>query len=398
MTSNELSSKQHEKVTCLHCGVVNPVSHVYCSNCGERIAPEIKVSEDMVIPEKELREFVLQVCDQHFENGEVIRKRLTTEITQQASNSLGGWLRLVDTTIRNFLLVVAIVTGVAAFLGYKTYQDIQRTVTAKITKHFESLDREAEERRREFRIHIQKAQALRDHLQKIIQVTRFIQTSTNENHLTAKTKSFLDQVIKGYREYLLGLGVVPASPIINIDVNTKYAGFPHFDQALNTLRLDPHSSLDKDLVCRFYTSSLLAKYSELRKLLSGLAYYFPCSWQNDPRFAEIYAGTPGAKRERRLEERNLKTTRRVQDLPDNPSVEEAGEIWGATFWDIREKLGTEDTDRIIAGTVLDFVPDSSGPDEERRFVNKLIQKAHAVQGGKRVSEIRSIFKDRGWRF
>gem|GEM_PF-1246344 len=385
-------------VRCAQCDVENPVNHIYCSNCGARLVPAIMVSEDHEIPEKELRDFVVRVCDQHFGDRELIKRSLTIDITKDATSSLETWVRLIESMTRNFLGVVAIVVAVAAFLGFKTYRDIKDVAAKEMEKVSGELRVEADSRRKEFQEHVDKAQALRDHLQKIIQITRFVSSDSNSNILTPELKRHLEATIFGYRDYLIALRIVPLQSVLEIHVDPKWANMPGFEADRNRLQLDPYHARDEDLVCRFYSASLFPTMVDLNAIRSGLAYYFPCSWQNDPRFAEKYANLPTAARHIRLDERDLKTPRRLSELRE-PFQEEAwGEVWGATFWEMRETLGQERADKLIARTVLEFTPSSRGSEEEHRFVEELLKNARYTDGGKWGATVRAIFEKRGWKF
>jgi hypothetical protein len=360
--------------------------------------PAIRVPEDRVIPEKELRAFVVQVCDQHFGDREFIKRSLTTDITKDATRSLETWVRLIESITRNFLGAVAIVVAMVAFLGWKTYDDIKVGVAEMVNKLSTELRAEASSRQEEFQGLVEKAQALRDHLQKIIQVTRFVSSDSNVDILTPELKRHLEATISGYRDYLLALRIVPRQSVLEIHVDPKWALMPGLEADRNRLQLDPYHAQDVDLVCRFYSASLFPTMVDVNAIRSGLAYYFPCSWQNDPRFAEKYSSLPTAARHIRLDERDLKTPRRFSQLSGSFQAEAWGEFWGATFWDIREKLGQERTDKLIAKTVLEFTPRGSGIDEERRFVGDLLKNARYADGGKWGAAVKEIFEKRGWQF
>ncbi len=381
------SKDDHKEVfRCSQCHAENAITHKHCSNCGVRLVPVIKVSKGEV-PERELREFIVQVCDQHFENGEVVKRRVSAEVVKEASDSLQRWFQPMEIAMKNFLWLAGIVAAIAAFFGIKTIWDIENTVKG-----------EKERLTKEFQGHIDQARALRDHLQRIIQVTRFVPTETNEKHMTPDIRRSLEKTISEYRDYLLKLRIVPDATVLEVDVDSKYAGIPGRNPLTNTLQLDPLAAQDSDLVCRFYTQSLFPQLARVRMVISGLAFYFPCSWQNDARFAETYAGIVGAVPHSRLNERDLRTLRRFSDLSDADPEEVWGEIWGAIFWHIREILGQPEADHLIAKTALDFIPRGLGPSEERRFVTELLEKARLVDGGKRVSEIKGVLEKSGWKF
>ena len=75
---------------------------------------------------------------------------------------------------------------------------------------------------------------------------------------------------------------------------------------------------------------------------------------------------------------------------------DGSEIWGAAFWQIRELLGQEDADRLLAKTWQAFGPrDSQTASFYASFVESLVENSKGVGDGSQVEAVRAIFVRRG---
>jgi hypothetical protein len=75
---------------------------------------------------------------------------------------------------------------------------------------------------------------------------------------------------------------------------------------------------------------------------------------------------------------------------------DGSEIWGAAFWQIRELLGQEDADRLLAKTWQAFGPrDSPTASFYVSFVESLLENSKGVGDGSQVEAVRAIFVRRG---
>src|SRR6185312_11225826 len=128
---------------------------------------------------------------------------------------------------------------------------------------------------------------------------------------------------------------------------------------------------------------------------SGLASYFPCSFADQPVLGEKASAAGKAL----LPPSDLQTRRRFAEirLNDWASVQNDGsQVWGGALWRIREVMGQQDADRLIAGTWQTFSFPAEG-DGFKLFANALAEKARSIQGGKYAEQVRSVFQERGLR-
>jgi hypothetical protein len=84
-------------------------------------------------------------------------------------------------------------------------------------------------------------------------------------------------------------------------------------------------------------------------------------------------------------------------LDDWSSVQNDGsEVWGGALWEIRQLLGPETADRLIANTWQAFPPKKEG-NANVSFRKKLLTNSRSIEGGRYKEQVREIFQRRGLR-
>lgn len=121
---------------------------------------------------------------------------------------------------------------------------------------------------------------------------------------------------------------------------------------------------------------------------SGLALYFPCSFNKKPVFA-------GSDKDFRVELNNRKGLGKRPRTRDEVDFE-VGAAWGGAFWELREKMGDPAAaDSLLAQSWVSWQPSDPGADLSAEFVGKMIEVDHARFGGQHENLIREVFRGRG---
>lgn len=159
----------------------------------------------------------------------------------------------------------------------------------------------------------------------------------------------LSDAVRGFAGFLLAIDdafdVPPPTVRLRRGLNNA-----QYDDSINEIQLDPDFATDDYAVFREYAHHVLMAHGakwDRDGLESGLADYLVASYLGHPALG------PGlAKRLnlRKLYVRNLKN-----DIPyqEERSAHEKGEVWGAAFWEIRERLGQATADRTLTRAWLD---------------------------------------------
>ncbi len=116
--------------------------------------------------------------------------------------------------------------------------------------------------------------------------------------LTPRLEQELNSAIASFRIYLQELGFKPKGAHITIRVDESNVGsYSYFDDSLDQIVITKDLAIDKDAALREYTHHVLLSIAAdvddrsiaYTELLSGLAYYFPCSFNDRPFFAPVFA-------------------------------------------------------------------------------------------------------------
>lgn len=204
---------------------------------------------------------------------------------------------------------------------------------------------------------------------------RTVEAFTFSGRVTSDAERQLNEALQQFHSYLesLGLQLDQPHPTVHIgpldshdwtlrDAYSDYNAF--YDGKNNMIVLGEKLVKDPDVVLREYSHHVLGALAPnshiswggptereraLVGIWSGLADYLPCSFKGDPHFGAASAQVfnemvPG----RNLPYiRNLDNNRHVdkgkKKAPFSP--QDIGEIWGGAFWELRELLEQDVTDR-----------------------------------------------------
>lgn len=220
--------------------------------------------------------------------------------------------------------------------------------------------------------------------------------------LTSELKAELESSLASFQSYMGKLGFsIEARPIsVEIVPGVIYKGIAVVLWNPDTASIVVTSAFARDKVSvlrQLAYSSLLTgtiQSPEYSAIESGLATYFPCSFLNHPKVAD----QASAAGQDVFPLQSLVNSRRFSEiqLEQVASVMNDGsEIWGAAFWQLRELLGQQDADRLLAKTWQDFPRDSQTTSFYASFVDSLVENSKGIRDGSQVEAVRAIFVRRG---
>lgn len=209
----------------------------------------------------------------------------------------------------------------------------------------------------------------------------FVPSST----LTPELKTELESSLTSFRSYMGKLGFSVGTRPVSVEIapGVAYKGYVgSWNPDTASIVVASAFAHDKASVLRqlahesLHTRSIQS--SEYLAVESGLATYFPCSFLNHPKVGD-QASAAGQNVYRPQDLLNSRRFSEIQ-LKQYVSVQNDGsEIWGAAFWQIRELLGQEDADRMLAKMWQALsVGNSQTASFYASFVESLVESAKGV--------------------
>ena len=221
--------------------------------------------------------------------------------------------------------------------------------------------------------------------------------------LPASLQKDLEDTFDRYGKYLDGIRFPDPQAKAKIKLAANLPGWAYYDGADHTMVIDVRVADDPYVALREYNHHILTSSQASaslnisgRGLESGLADYFAASFLDTPSLGEKAAKIVGGGEPYIV---TLKQDKSFRELPtprdpsDQGYVRLAGVIWGGAFWEIREKLGRDVADSMIASAWLNFeVPEQDGR-TAAAFVSELLTQAEAKEPAS-VATVRSILMKR----
>jgi hypothetical protein len=220
--------------------------------------------------------------------------------------------------------------------------------------------------------------------------------------LPPQLRQTLEASLDAFKTYALGLGFeVPTEPIVvKISPGSVVEGgtaVATWNRDTNTIQVAGAFANDKESVLRQFAHTLFPLPNDLSwdyyAIESGLAAYFPCSFTNRPTVGEDATEAGKAI----LSPWDLRRSRRFSDvqLKDWASVQNDGsEVWGGFFWKLREVMGREKADRLLAETWR-ALPLSGKGTAYSAFSQELLSKSAQIDDNKHKAQILAALTYRG---
>ncbi len=220
--------------------------------------------------------------------------------------------------------------------------------------------------------------------------------------LTPELQTQLQSSFDAFQAYMAKLGYQSQTGNVVVFVDPALKDNVYYDGT--RIVLGEPLARDTDAVFREYTHHALLTNvdwsnpaNEQLAVESGLADYFPCSFNNDPLFGErsvhLFRKHPDVRDKPAI--RNLRNDRTFGEASTNPEYHNVGEIWGGAFWELRERLGQAVADKLLFSTWGALESSNATDDFNVTFLKKLLETAQASEGAAAGRDIRAIFKRRG---
>jgi len=219
--------------------------------------------------------------------------------------------------------------------------------------------------------------------------------------LTPELQRTLETSLQNFKAYLvkLGFGVPPETISVKISPGTMIddQGVALWEPTTHSILVARAFASDQVSVLRQFAHELLAPSGtpswDYYAIESGLASYFPCSFTDHPMVGDKASDAGKAI----LPPQDLRKRRKFAEIQLSKwdSVQNDGsEVWGGALWQMRELLGPEQADRLIANTWQSF-SSAKAANAYISFAKKLLANSQPIDGGRYTEQIRDIFKQRG---
>ncbi|MBC7911926.1 MAG: hypothetical protein H7Y30_15570, partial [Pyrinomonadaceae bacterium] len=229
--------------------------------------------------------------------------------------------------------------------------------------------------------------------------------------LTPDLKNQLESSLSQFQRHLQEIGYKGTEGGVKISVNPQKDKVGPAYYMDGTIKVEAAFATDTDILFREYSHHVLITSArgnfadEFRGIESGLASYFSCSFNGDPAFGEksVTALSNREGKENSSEFiakgsiHNLKNDRKFSDLKINPldTYYIPAEVWGGVFWDMRESLDQEYTDKLLFQTWQSLQRKDVKGDLPVYFYKRLLEVNKSLGGENQLNQIREIFQRRG---
>lgn len=221
--------------------------------------------------------------------------------------------------------------------------------------------------------------------------------------LTPTSGRSLQKGLDDYIAYIDKLGFPEGERKVTLRISDEshmLAGWrSYFDKASNEIVINESLAQDPDIYRREYSHYILLRDWKEKTIVgagvleSDLVDYFVCSFSNRPEFGLIAAKSiDGASRFIRT----LKNNAAYRASPERGLGIQSDEVWGGLFWNIRDAVGQENADNILAQTWRLLSPSTSSADVAAEFTRKLVATANQVLPVESANIVQNIMKERGF--
>jgi uncharacterized protein YoxC len=340
-------------------------------------------------PTGTLRDEVRAVLREETKDSKVVE----VELAQAVAARLTVWTKLFGFFVGIPLGLVSLVLG---FLGFKSLADLKKLTTriAEMNAKVAAMEDQIAVRQKQL-AELDKVQASIERLNE--KVHRLETVSFAGAAVSKDVEARVLRTLDDYQKYLQGIGwdAQPDSSLtLHVDDSKDSATYAHYVHETKTMVIGSAYVSEVDLALREFTHSALLRANpqseaEQRKdargrawwfLESGLAFYFPCGFKDDPHFApSLHIGW----------DTDLSTRKKFADIPSTEAnYMKVSAIWGATLWDLREQIGGPEIDRLVLSAWSSFHPQKSS--FPKAFGKHLIDLAPDHE-----TAIRKVFEKRG---
>lgn len=222
--------------------------------------------------------------------------------------------------------------------------------------------------------------------------------------LTSELQAKLQSSFDLFQAYLANLGYVSKANDVTVFVDSTLQTNAYYDNRQQRIVLGQPLAQDTDIVFREYAHHVLllgtddsSLTADQQAVESGLADYFPCSFNNDPQFGEksFHLFKTASVFKGKTSIRNLSNDYIFNEASANPEYHIAGEIWGGAFWELRQQFGQNTADKLLFSSWTSLKLSDSKDNFNIDFVKKLLETAQSYQMSDQLDKIKAIFTHRG---
>ena len=215
------------------------------------------------------------------------------------------------------------------------------------------------------------------------------------DRLPEAVRDRIRQSFDAFGAYFVKLGLAKA-PKVGIEIMPPgIDSIAYYDPDKRTAFVEAKSLAIPNVALREYAHAVLYSDERILKAVSfdqtwvytgiesGLASYFASSFTGDPSLP----GAPGRD--------SLKNGLDFSQLKPGAFGHWQGTLtWGATFWDLRERLGKDVADKVLYSAWSSLGEKDIAANEPGRFARQIIAADKRLNGGANDEAIRAVFKQR----
>lgn len=221
--------------------------------------------------------------------------------------------------------------------------------------------------------------------------------------LTPDLQQELEASLRNFKVYLVKLGFRATSETISVKISPgitveDLGAVALWDPSTHSISVASAFATDETSVLRQLAYAVLEQSGGRSRdyfaaIESGLATYFPCSFTDHPMLGDQASADGRAV----FPPQDLRTQRKFVEIEVSnwaSAQNDGSEIWGGALWQIRELLGAEGADQLIARTWQSF----SSTQKEGSYVsfaNAVLGNSQLIENGKYTVQIRQLFRARG---
>lgn len=368
------------------------------------------------------RELVDAELDRRLKDQKVVE----AETEEAVLSKLSDWAKLIGFFVG---IPVGLLLVLLGFFGVKTFADLSGLISGvhqSVTEEFRlvqlrtaalgeetlALEKNAEALRKDAGEVTAGYQKLKEQLADVRSLAAEVKTLSNKvdriekitfepsNALTPELEKRLTASLTEFQAYMQQLGFKSNRDTVSVSVQDTLDSnaIAYYDPNKNCMFVTTAYANDADAVFRQYTHQVLLQYQKYESqamthayasIESGLAFYFPCSFKNSPKFGE--------KIGQNLENQGPYTTLINQMSFDKAYTHmhptQAGAVWGGAFWDLRELAGQKATDKMLFTIWAAMKPEEVKTDDGRKFVDAI--RANSSRFSLDSEKVGAIFERRG---
>jgi hypothetical protein len=384
-------------VECARCKAPNPDGNRFCGDCGAPLEPAIADAKG--VPDIQLRGQVAEIIKEHYKDQKIVE----IETAQAIASRLLDWAKLLGFFVGIPVAVLLLILGVLGISKYSDFSDkidkAQLDIGAKLTDAQNSLAKIQANSASlgnaydQLSARYENTKAVADKLDAVAKKVDAIDEKlgfTPSSKVSEEIKSKLESALSKFQLYLRSLGYKGTIDVINIDIREKMeaGAIAYYEPDKRMMVIDSKYVEIPAIFYREYMHHVLypgdvptgAEFWAYYGIESGLAWYFPCSFVDNPKPA------PHAS------DWDLTSKRKFTELQPNvgDAIIDGTEIWGSAFWEMRSTLGRDAADKLLFDAWFNMPAGDITADGGASFVRKLLEIDKAHQ-----SQIRAIFAGRG---